>query len=1248
MIPTAPTIGDGNYAQLTLSGQQVWQNTGTSSYIYFKKPSSFVFTPGQTLYVRVTYYDDQGGGKTSLQYDEASNAYTTSFVHTRSSRVGTGQFVDAYFELTQALLTGRQNGGADLRLVCGAPGGVPISISKVRLSDVPYNDPDFQLSLNRPWTTRYTGPARDEVDPTSLKDKVMTGYQGWFRAPNDIEDSGWRHWIRGQTIDPQYYTIDMWPDLTEYDPASLIRAENITTTSGAPAYLFSSATYSVVKQHFRWMRKHNIDGAWLQRFRWKAGTEQEWVLRNVSQAAAEEGRIWGLEYDVSGKSSATVVAELQTDLQWLMTQFDIFNDPRYVREDGKPVIFIWGFPFTDRNITVQAADEAIDWLKSLNLHVIGGIPNTWSTLSAEWQNHILKYDGVLVWMSQSNTNTKRANELNTFKNRGQDFYPHIWPGFSWAHLKMMAASDLSQYTDRANGQFYWTKGRQWINAGADRLFIGMFDEYDESTAIMPMTDDPPNPYADYGRFITNEGKPGDWWMALTDELKRMMLKQRTNTNTLPTVTSLANRSNIGAEAMVDLGAIDAELQLSSPSGHDGVTTVETFGEKECRSNLDPALDRYMYFEVDNSFAHQMSAGDVTIEVEYFDSFYGSGSGTAFGLQYDGANGSIEPEYTTHPQTITTNDSNTWRTVRFEIADAYFGGRQNMQADFRLTFGGKKLAINRVWVRLPEGKAYPFTWNNSTSNATLDWSMNANWLGGIVAQPDATSTVRFFTDQTMSGGTVSISNNLSGQVFNRLELDGTASSAGDTSVTIGGEGLSVEGTNPSIALQAMTSAYDLSYQLDLPLSLSTQTLVNGNGDGNFHISGNISGSGGLTKDGNATLTLSGDNSFSGGLVIRNGTLISTGIANALGVGEITMGGSGSLGATLLTTTSHPNSLVVQAPDSGSVVIAANSDDADITLSGPITLNGDLTLRTFNNSASALVKASMGISGGTSGTGNLLLDNTGLAANEFNLNTVALNHTGGLALQGTATGNTTIGVDIGSNVTDITQDSATSMMILNGQNSYHGDTTVNSGTLRISQAITPNNANPNNDASTVSLAQTGATLNLTYQGTDKVERLVIGSVEMADGVYGKLGSGAPVIGIAQITGDGTLTVSQLSRFSTWITGNFAGGTVVSQGPLDDHDNDGIPNLVEFAIAGLDPTVPDSLSNTINNGTFSFAKRVEVTGITYAIEESTDLGVNDDWSEVSGDTYINGAEVISYAPVMSNADKKFVRLKVIMDLQ
>ena len=1064
------SAGDGTFSLTTLNGVNVWQNTGTSSYLYFKRPTNaFAFTAGQTLYARVTYYDDQGGGRISLQYDSQTSAYTTSAIHERTSRVGSGRFVDAYFELTSALLSKRQNSGADLRLICGTPGGVPISVSRVVLSNVPFDNADFLLAISRPWSSRYTGPARDEVDPTSLKGKVMAGYQGWFRTPNDIADNGWWHWIDGQTMEPQFYHVDMWPDLTQYDPASLVRAGNILTASGAPAYLFSSTSYSVVHQHFRWMRKHNIDGAWLQRFKWEAGTEPEWVLRNVSQAAAEEGRVWGLEYDVSGKNSATLVTELQADLQWLTTQFDIFNDPRYVRENGKPAIFIWGLPFPDRNISVQVADAAVDWLKAQNLYVIGGIPNTWASLGEGWQNHIAKYDGVLVWMSQSSTSGARTAEVNTFRDRGQDYYPHVWPGFSWAHLQ---DNTNTAYTARNGGKFYWDKGRRWVSAGVDRMFIGMFDEYDESTAIMPMTDDPPNPHTDYGRFINNEGKPSDWWMILTDELKRMLLNQRANTSTLPTVESLSNRSNIGPQAMVDLGMVDEENLLAWTDDLDGRTVVETVGGKECRSNLDPAIDRYMYFSVNNQFAHQLSNGDVTIEVEYFDSFNGSGSGTVLGLQYDGSGIIDLPEYTSHPQSITTTDSNTWRTVRFEISDAYFGGRQNMQADFRLRLNGKKLHVNRVWVRLPEAKAHPFTWTNDSAGASIDWAPNANWLGGIVAQPDPTSTVRFFTDQTMSGGTVSISNNISGQVFNRFELDGNASPSANTTVTLTGESLNLDGNTPEIALHANHGAYDISYDLQLPLVLSTQTLLSGEGDADFHLSGTISGDGGLIKTGASTLTLSGANTFSGGVVIQGGT------------------------------------------------------------------------------------------------------------------------------------------------------------------------------LRISQAVQANNANPGNDASTVSIAQTGATLDLTYQGTDKVDKLIIGTAQMADGVYGKSGSTAPVIGIPQITGDGTLNVRGLARFSSWIAGNFAKGAVAMRGPQDDDDKDGIPNLIEYALAGLDPTVPDTVPKTITNGVFSFAKRTDAAGLSYAIEESIDLGANDAWREVSGTSYVNGPEAISYTPTPSAADKTFVRLKITMD--
>jgi hypothetical protein len=104
-------------------------------------------------------------------------------------------------------------------------------------------------------------------------------------------------------------------------------------------------------------------------------------------------------------------------------------------------------------------------------------------------------------------------------------------------------------------------------------------------------------------------------------------------------------------------------------------------------------------------------------------------------------------------------------------------------------------VNRVWLRLPESKAYPFTWTNAAADAPVDWALNSNWLGGIVAQSDPTSAVRFFPDRTMSGGTVSISNNVSGQVFNRFELDGTASPDADTAVIFTGQALAFEGISP---------------------------------------------------------------------------------------------------------------------------------------------------------------------------------------------------------------------------------------------------------------------------------------------------------------------------------------------------------------------------------------------------------------------------------------------------------------------
>ena len=65
--------------------------------------------------------------------------------------------------------------------------------------------------------------------------------------------------------------------------------------------------------------------------------------------------------------------------------------------------------------------------------------------------------------------------------------------------------------------------------------------------------------------------------------------------------------------------------------------------------------------------------------------------------YTNSNGIAGP-YALHPKIITTHGTGEWRTVRFEIADAYFGNRQNNGSDLRLRLPqNTHVHIDRIWV-----------------------------------------------------------------------------------------------------------------------------------------------------------------------------------------------------------------------------------------------------------------------------------------------------------------------------------------------------------------------------------------------------------------------------------------------------------------------------------------------------------------------------------------------------------------------
>ncbi len=200
------------------------------------------------------------------------------------------------------------------------------------------------------------------VDASSLRGKVMCGYQGWFRCPGDAAKMGWIHWSRNpRRIAPGLLTFEMWPDMTEHSPAERYPAPGFAHPDGRQAELFTSDCARTVLRHFEWMRDYGIDGAWLQHFlvdlpggpqpaRYPSRLR---VLNHVRAAAGRTGRAWALSYVIAGMPADRVVDVLTSDWKKLVDE-KVVEDPRYLRQGGRPVVQIWGFYFRNPHNRMNA------------------------------------------------------------------------------------------------------------------------------------------------------------------------------------------------------------------------------------------------------------------------------------------------------------------------------------------------------------------------------------------------------------------------------------------------------------------------------------------------------------------------------------------------------------------------------------------------------------------------------------------------------------------------------------------------------------------------------------------------------------------------------------------------------------------------------------------------------------------------------------------------------------------------------
>ena len=285
------------------------------------------------------------------------------------------------------------------------------------------------------------------------------------------------------------------------------------------------------------------------------------------------------------------------------------------------------------------------------------------------------------------------------------------------------------------------------------------------------------------------------------------------------------------------------------------------------------------------------------------------------------------------------------------------------------------------------------------------------------------------------------------------------------------------------------------------------------------------------------------SFTGDVEIRKGTLNIGSNNGNLGTGGTLFLGNpagGSDAATLSVfdggTRTYANPIVL-GPTTGALTIFLRDDDGTNPNSHTFT-------------------------GGITGTNNLILENRADGSDKndrLTFSTGAINILGTITHIGDAEGDLTITSVIGTNVTGVTQNSATSRMVLGGTNTYLSTTTVQSGTL--------------------ALASTGS--------IDSSPRIDVQSGAFFDVA---LKSGYTVGASQTLMGEGTVIGT------TSIDGTLAPGSDdLDAGTLTFTDNLAMASasILNFELNPFDTTVGSNINDlTIVNGNLTLAGLLNIT--------------------------------------------------------
>ncbi len=356
-------------------------------------------------------------------------------------------------------------------LICGALMGIAMaSCSKKELKNSESLPKQSSLKV-------MASPVGDVVG------KVTVGYQGWFTAAGDgSPQNTWGH-----------QNLECWPDVSEYTATYQTSYANLG--NGQPAKMFSSWDQSTVNKHFQWMQQYDIDCAALQRFCNEITpgstikTFRDGIATRVRNAAQTYNRKFYIMYDASGWGNLAAIKTDWTNTITSTNGLNLLASSAYAKQNGKPVVSIYGLGYASHPSSVTDALDLINWFKAQGCYVIGSVPGQWRTGTGDSKSGFIDaykaFNMISGWavgrVVDASYTTWVTGDRDFCNANNMDYQPCAYPGTSFYNSNG-PASPQNQFP-RNHGDFLWSQFAVFKNAGVQSFYVAMFDELNEATQI---------------------------------------------------------------------------------------------------------------------------------------------------------------------------------------------------------------------------------------------------------------------------------------------------------------------------------------------------------------------------------------------------------------------------------------------------------------------------------------------------------------------------------------------------------------------------------------------------------------------------------------------------------------------------------------------------------------------------------------------------------------------------------------------